>query len=1015
MPSLSFLNRAKDIFDANTEEDQRKRLQRGGKRLYKEDEEAKGRKRVADNIGQQFVGNTLRFLNTAKVAGEGAGELGGIAKESIFGTDESYRKRVGEAEERLKKSTKSDSGLFRAGTIVDDFEQGVNLSPTELTKKTVGTGLGVASEVLPAGKGAKGLSLAQKAGRGFIRGGLEGAGGNVGSQLVLEGDVDLGEAAKATAFGGVLGGATPIAGAGLRKGAAATTKAVRKLDEAAFTPGTVRVTPEDIRTISDYQEHLLKKPIGGAKVANETIKKARDLGDRWGIDVTSGTTRDINDRINTFLDEAANQRTAISQGGYIGPGRTPKEPEIAAVSTPTIPTTAPISDIATPPATSRTAAQQIIEELQGKKAEAGISPVKGAKAIRATQEAGYSAERGKRIKASAAAGKELEGSAGYYAELKKLKGELPKEEYRGLGSKLDPGQQEELFTQLRKEIHANPAINGFDAVNAQTALRKVINGGNGVPTRGEIKLLEKAFGADFAKSIEDDVIAHQQGLGKAAISTAAQIAGVPRAIMASADFSGGLRQGLAAATRHPVIFAQEFVKQFKYFGSEKAYREMQDELASHPNYGLMQRGKLAITDVTGTTVGNREEQFASNLAERIPVLGRLIKASDRAYTGLLTSMRANIFNQLVDNAQRAGIDFSEEGSQKLLRDMAEVVNTSTGRGSLGKLESSAEGLSTALFAPRLIASRLQMLNPQYYVKLDPIARKEAITTLMSLAAVTGTVLTAAKMAGAEVSTEPTSSDFGKIKIGDTRLDIMGGYQQYVRLGAQLIEGKITSSLTGTETTLDGGFGKPDRLEIINRFLQNKESPVLSFVTTLLRGKDASGNPVKVKNEVISRFVPLVAQDVTDLFTHEEAASPALAPLAAFGVGLQTYGVQDVPLSESQRGIVENVRSTGTPEQTKAYESFYKTSKLVTGRRPKVSEQVNEAIGSGDLEKAQKIAREYNEEVKKSFKKWGEKYNDIATPELVQEYNGLKINLNRNTISQRRYNIRRKAKQGIIPR
>lgn len=690
------------------------------------------------------------------------------------------------------------------------------------------------------------------------------------------------------------------------------------------------------------------------------------------------------------------------------------------VATQAAATAEPVPSVAEPAANAaaagpQTPEQKIIDALHGKQAALGQSPEKGAISIRAAQEKGYTLERGKRIGASSAAGENLPGSAGYYAELDKLKGALSKQEYGGLSKQLTPDEGEQLFTELRDKVRANPDYAGnFNGVTAQTALRKVIFGGQGVPTNSEIKTLENLFGGDFTKSITDDISTSRTPL-QTAKQAAADIAGVPRAIMASADFSGGLRQGLAAATRHPVEFGKAFVNQFKYAGSENAYKALQDEIVSHPNYDLMRKAGLAISAVD-EAAGKGEEQFTSNLAEKIPGLGRVVKASDRAYSGLLTSMRTNIFNQLVDNAQRAGIDFSSGESTKLLKDLGEVVNTSTGRGSLGKLEESAGNLSTALFAPRLIASRLQMLNPQYYIKLDPIARREALTTLMSLAGVTGGVLGAAKLAGADVGTEPTSADFGKIKIGDTRLDIMGGYQQYLRLGAQLLEGKTTSSLSGVQQDLSGDYGKSSRLDIINRFLQNKESPVLSFATSLLKGKTATGNPVDLtnkdplKNDIAQNFIPLVAQDIADLFTHEKAANPAVGPLAAFGVGLQTYGSEDQALGQKQQGYVDKLQEQGAaPDKVKAVNRFYQLSKIANAQRGKANEDINKALDTQDYSRAQQIAASYNDKVKAAFKPWANKYDAYAdNPTIVEDYNALKINLNRTSLSQRVYNKRRLA-------
>ena len=72
-----------------------------------------------------------------------------------------------------------------------------------------------------------------------------------------------------------------------------------------------------------------------------------------------------------------------------------------------------------------------------------------------------------------------------------------------------------------------------------------------------------------------------------------------------------------------------------------------------------------------------------------------------------------------------------------------------------------------------------------------MVRKEAARDLVAFLGIGASVLGLAKMAGAEIETEPTSSDFGKIKIGNTRYDIWAGFQQFARFGATLTEHRKT--------------------------------------------------------------------------------------------------------------------------------------------------------------------------------------------------------------------------------
>lgn len=630
-----------------------------------------------------------------------------------------------------------------------------------------------------------------------------------------------------------------------------------------------------------------------------------------------------------------------------------------------------------------------------------------AQKTRSLQEQGYSAERSARAGAASGAAKDLTGSEAYFAKLAQLKGPLAKEDYQGLKGHLSPSEQNELYDDLHNQVEKTDQ-DFYGKLNTQTALRKVIFGEGGVPTNSEIKLLNNTFGQKFADSVKEDVQAHTQRVStlKSFGQGAAEVAGVPRAIMASVDFSGGLRQGLAAATRHPAIFAKEWVKQFKSFASEDAYRQSLDAIENHPNFPLMRQAGLAIQDVGSHNPSEHEEQFVSTLAERIPGLGKLVHASNRAYTGLLSNLRANVFNQLVETSKNAGIDVHAPENLKLIKDFATVVNTSTGRGNLGRLEPAGQALSTALFAPRLIASRLSMLDPRYYVNLEPAARKEALTTLASLGAVTTTVLGLASAAGAQVSDDPTSADFGKIKVGDTRLDILGGYQQYLRLAAELALGRKTNSTTGAQTELGKGIAAT-RWDVLTSFLTNKEAPLPSLATTLLKGKDAAGNPVSVQHELLSRFTPLITQDIKDLYTHDNAVGgsavgkPLAAAAGAFGVGLQTYSAQDNPLSTKQTAYIKQLQDNGADKQTiKASTSFFQNLKEASGTRNNVNSAIDKALAKNDLPEAQQLADQYNKELAAGIHKWNEKYGSYANSDLQSAYNGQKINLSGSSINQR---------------
>jgi len=324
---------------------------------------------------------------------------------------------------------------------------------------------------------------------------------------------------------------------------------------------------------------------------------------------------------------------------------------------------------------------------------------------------------------------------------------------------------------------------------------------------------------------------------------------------------------------------------FKPFFRQKSFAALQESIAQKPTYELMKKSGLSLTDL-GANMAQREEVFMSQWAEKIPVVGAGVRASGRAYVGFLNKLRADVFEDLVTKAEKLGLDPSK--NMDLTKQISKFVNAASGRGNMGGLENAAVGLNAMFFSPRLMASRLTLLNPVYYIKADPFVRKEALKSLLTLTGAIGTVLGMAKAGGLDVGMDWRSADFGKIKIGRTRIDIMGGFQQYIRAAGQLYTGEYVSSTTGKVLTLGEGYKPLTRLDILYRQIEAKEAPVLSFITRMLKGQDASGEELNVPKEIGNRFTPMALQDIYDLAKEDPELIP-LSALGVFGVGLQTYG------------------------------------------------------------------------------------------------------------------------------
>lgn len=372
------------------------------------------------------------------------------------------------------------------------------------------------------------------------------------------------------------------------------------------------------------------------------------------------------------------------------------------------------------------------------------------------------------------------------------------------------------------------------------------------------------------------------------------ILNLPKSLMASADLSAPLRQGAVLSFKHPIIASKTMVEMFKQAFSEKKAIDWLTRLRSSPEYDIMKKAGLYVSEPTAK-LSAKEEQFISNIAHKIPIWGHVVKGSERAYTGYLNKLRVDVFSQFHDGLIKQGLKGEELNRE--LESFADFVNNASGRGNLGRFEDSAAGLNAFFFSPRYAVSRFNLINPYEYYKMAPKARAEALKTLGIYIVMGSTVLALAKAGGAKVNTDPRSSDFGKIRIGDTRFDIWSGFQQWVRFISQFATGEKTD-YKGHTKELGKGYKSDTRLDLAGHFLRSKASPATGFAMNAADGQDAFGNKVSFKFKDLDSFLnteegklilPLYIQDLNDAAkSNNKGVIAAGAVGSFFGMGVSTY-------------------------------------------------------------------------------------------------------------------------------
>jgi len=377
---------------------------------------------------------------------------------------------------------------------------------------------------------------------------------------------------------------------------------------------------------------------------------------------------------------------------------------------------------------------------------------------------------------------------------------------------------------------------------------------------------------------------------KTAWRSVKQVAGIAKSLKATLDVSGFGRQGFTAMIRFPATWGKNVVKSFgdiwqtlkKSTTDDSVMNAIKAEIYARENSrnNLYKRMKLAI--------GTGEEAYPSSMPEKIPVLGRMFKASEVAYTGFLMRLRADLADAYLEMAKEGGIDLQ---SEEELKGIGNLVNSMTGRASLGRFEGVSEAWNVLFFAPKNLVGKFHTLTSHALdSQATSFSRKEAAKNLIRTIGVVAAVLASIKALWPDaVEEDPRSSDFGKVRIGDSRFDITGGLGSLFTLASRIAMQSSKSSTSGNVMELGTKYGQTSPMEVFWKFTENKFSPFMQYVKNEANRSDFSGKPLTLKGRLSDSFVPLPIANAMEALKNPNSAPVLLVMLAdAFGFGANTY-------------------------------------------------------------------------------------------------------------------------------
>lgn len=338
----------------------------------------------------------------------------------------------------------------------------------------------------------------------------------------------------------------------------------------------------------------------------------------------------------------------------------------------------------------------------------------------------------------------------------------------------------------------------------------------------------------------------------------------------------------------------------------------------------------------GIAVGIQEEAYPETFVTKGGKYNPFM-ASEVAFTHAIQMARANIADELIITAN---------GDMGLLKAQkaGEYVNMITGRGqSITRKPEMDRFINAALFSPRWLTSRIQTLfdiTKVGYLFADKtgvhgIDRARAWNAVRSFAFLTmfPAIIKGALRAIRDdeeygkddwerfaSAFDMTTSDFGKIIVGDTRIDPTFGYAALLVTGARI--------LSGTKTSVSGVKRKVSGWDVVGSFLDGKMSPMFRSVIdaylgtkAAIQGETAKNfmyQPITFENWIKETIPPITLENLYELFTldtENKWAEIVGFGLDIFGVGANTYGISDAELGKSEElKKAERVLSRGINRQ-----------------------------------------------------------------------------------------------------
>lgn len=299
-------------------------------------------------------------------------------------------------------------------------------------------------------------------------------------------------------------------------------------------------------------------------------------------------------------------------------------------------------------------------------------------------------------------------------------------------------------------------------------------------------------------------------------------------------------------------FRDAMAKTFKAMASPDFEQKFMQAVKANPNYQLWKDSRLGIVeshykesakaevfqhnalstlfDILGNYVASKGYEKAGDIIKNYV---NIISIFERGQTVFENQMRINRFQEGVDLLKAQGLNPIDDIQE--YRKVAAAVNTLTGRANTGSKVASAlrEANGTLFSSFSNWAAGVNQLNPYWYYTLTPTARKMALTDVAHHIIGAGSMISMAALYAlgqddddedkVTIETDPTSSDFAVIKIGNLRIDPWAGKKTTVVAFSRLLNGGKTDKY-GNFKKYGVEYDDEDWIDLPLEYAGNKIAP-----------------------------------------------------------------------------------------------------------------------------------------------------------------------------------------------